>query len=267
MRILKLTALVGVALLALAMPATAQSDFVRGDCNVDGNIDVSDPIFYLTVLFSAGGPVLCEDSCDANDDGGNDIGDAIYVLGFLFGGSSPPAAPNPSCGADPTADALTCASFSLCVPLVEDCTNAVDDDADGDVDCADSDCVGDPACVVAVAFAAIQPIFDAACTVCHGGPMPFAGLSLETTGTSDAYANIVNVQATECLPVDFIEPGDPTLSWLFRKVMDTHTDADIVNLGCSGPSVGSQMPIGAFCCLTPAEVDLLEQWIIDGAQP
>ncbi len=31
-------------------------------------------------------------------------------------------------------------------PVTEDCTNGVDDDSDGQVDCADSDCVGNPAC-------------------------------------------------------------------------------------------------------------------------
>ena len=268
MRSLKLTALICGVLLALAAPASAQSDFVRGDCNVDGNIDVSDPVFFLGVLFSGGGPAQCEDACDTNDDGGTDIGDAIYVLGFLFGGGTPPAPPHPGCGQDLTADALTCASFSLCFVPVEICNNGIDDDSDGDVDCNDADCNGDPACPVGVSFSAsIQPIFDAQCTFCHGGPMPFQGLSLETTATSDAYANIVNVPATECGAVDQVEPSDPTLSWLFRKVEGTHTDADIVNLGCSGAAVGNQMPIGAFCCLTQGEIDLIEQWILDGAQP
>jgi hypothetical protein len=31
--------------------------------------------------------------------------------------------------------------------LVEDCDNTTDDDTDGDVDCADSDCDADPACI------------------------------------------------------------------------------------------------------------------------
>ncbi|MGR3310715.1 MAG: hypothetical protein ACUZ77_08055 [Candidatus Brocadiales bacterium] len=31
--------------------------------------------------------------------------------------------------------------------VVEDCTNGIDDDGDGDIDCDDSDCTADPACV------------------------------------------------------------------------------------------------------------------------
>lgn len=34
-----------------------------------------------------------------------------------------------------------------CTPSTEVCDNGVDDDCDGDVDCADADCSGDPACV------------------------------------------------------------------------------------------------------------------------
>jgi hypothetical protein len=88
--------------------------FERGDCNADGNRDIGDPIFLLANLFSGGATPSCRDSCDSNDDGGNDIGDAIFLLGAIFGGGPQPPAPNPSCGTDPTADALGCASFPPC---------------------------------------------------------------------------------------------------------------------------------------------------------
>ena len=265
MRTLKLIALLSVMFLALAQPAQAQSDFVRGDCNADGGGDISDAVFFLGVLFSGGGPAVCEDACDANDDGGADIADAVYILAFLFSGGPAPASPYPACGPDLTADGLSCASFSLCFVPVEICNNGIDDDSDGDVDCADMDCIGDPACPTGPSFATdIQPIFDAACNFCHAGPMPFAGLSLEAP---NAYTNIVDVPSAECSPLDFIEPGDPMNSWLFRKVEGTHTAADIVNLGCSGASVGAQMPIGAFCCLSMMELDLIEDWIQQGAAP
>ena len=253
-------ALIAVGVLALAAPASAQSDFVRGDCNVDAGYDISDPIFFLGFLFSGGGPILCEDACDANDDGGLDIGDAVFSLGVLFSGNTMPA-PDGVCGDDPTADTLGCADFAPCFVPVEDCANSIDDDGDGDIDCADADCTGDPACQVALSLAMdIQPIFDNNCAFCHDSVAPFAGLNLET----NTFANIVNVASTQCTTVDFIEPGMPQQSWLFRKVLGTHTQPD---LGCTGPGAGGQMPPGAFCCPSQQEIDLLEQWIIEGANP
>jgi hypothetical protein len=44
-----------------------------------------------------------------NDDGAVDISDAVGLLGFLFLGATPPAAPFPTPGVDPTpADPLGC---------------------------------------------------------------------------------------------------------------------------------------------------------------
>ena len=83
-------------------------DFVRGDCNVDGGVDVADAISLLGVLFSGADPSSCRDSCDGNDDGTQDIADAITVLGFLFTQGSPFPAPYPNCAADPTSDSLDC---------------------------------------------------------------------------------------------------------------------------------------------------------------
>ncbi len=88
--------------------------FVRGDCNADGNLDISDAIFGLSALFS-GGAATCERACDANDDDAFDISDMIYDLSALFvAGSAPPPAPYPGCGTDPTPGTLPCATFPAC---------------------------------------------------------------------------------------------------------------------------------------------------------
>jgi hypothetical protein len=42
-----------------------------------------------------------------------------------------------------------CIRNPACVPPIENCANAADDDGDGAIDCADSDCAGDPACAEA----------------------------------------------------------------------------------------------------------------------
>ncbi len=77
-------------------------------------IDIGDPIFLLSELFSGGAPANCDDACDMNDDGLKDIGDAVYALSALFSGGPPPPPPHPSCGSDPTADMLDCGSFAGC---------------------------------------------------------------------------------------------------------------------------------------------------------
>lgn len=264
MQSLRSIALAGALILAFALPAAAQSNFIRGDCNIDGGLDISDSIFLLGVLFGGAPPSSCPDACDGNDDGNQDIGDAVYGLSFLFSGGAPPAAPFPACGADPTGDPLGCPAFPLCPLPVEDCDNAIDDDGDGATDCLDSDCAGDPACAVLSHDLDIQPIWDVSCTLCHAGPNPFAGLDLSPGA---AYADIFGVASSECGVLDRIDPFSPATSWLYRKVMGTHTDPDITSLGCVPPGTGNSMPPGAFCCITPAEELLIEQWILQGAAP
>ena len=47
---------------------------------------------------------------------------------------------------DVDCDDAECFGDPSCLPATEDCGNGVDDDGDGDVDCDDADCSGDPAC-------------------------------------------------------------------------------------------------------------------------
>lgn len=86
---------------------SAGVEFIRGDSNGDGAIDIGDPIYDLGYLFS-NGPSVCLDAQDNNDDGQVDIGDPVYSLAFTFSGGPPPTAPWPDCGQDPTADSLGC---------------------------------------------------------------------------------------------------------------------------------------------------------------
>ena len=90
-------------------------DFRRGDCNVDGNIDISDAVFVLGLLFppAMGGNVAtCQDSCDSNDDGFLNIADPVLLLAAIFSGGAPPPPPYPNCGFDPTPfDSLGCLSY------------------------------------------------------------------------------------------------------------------------------------------------------------
>ncbi|MCA8961252.1 MAG: endonuclease [Planctomycetes bacterium] len=89
-------------------------DFVRGDCNVAGGVDIGDAIRALDFLF-AGATVACLDSCDANHDGATDIADAITLLSLLFASGAPLDPPYPVCGPGGAGPApLGCVSFDVC---------------------------------------------------------------------------------------------------------------------------------------------------------
>ncbi len=87
--------------------------FIRGDANVDGLVDIADVVLSLDHLVN-GASVECDLALDANDDNAKDIADPIFTLNYLFQSGSPPPAPYPNCGADPTVCELSCGSFDVC---------------------------------------------------------------------------------------------------------------------------------------------------------
>ena len=89
--------------------------FVRGDANDDTRTDISDAIAALSFLFlgSTEKPG-CQKAADVDDSGVLDISDAVYLLGFQFLGGPAPPRPYPACGADGTADGLTCERSEGC---------------------------------------------------------------------------------------------------------------------------------------------------------
>ena len=103
-----------VAIVELPTPCPPGDEFVRGDGNGDGTVNIADAIFLLGQLFISGStPTTCDDATDHNDDGSVNIADAIFLLAALFtpNGTDPPA-PFPTCGVDPTMDALDCADYT-----------------------------------------------------------------------------------------------------------------------------------------------------------
>ncbi len=99
-----------------ALPSDSLGLFERGDTNVDGTMDLSDPVSTLNYLFSGTATLLCEDAADANDDGFVDLSDAIHSLNFLYTGVTD-TLPQPygACGVDGTSDTLTCSSYPECL--------------------------------------------------------------------------------------------------------------------------------------------------------
>ena len=83
----------------------------RGDCNHDGEVDISDAICILGWLFLGGETPKCVAAANTNGDAEEDISDATYLLSHLFLGGLAPVAPFPECGPSslPTDD-WTCAT-------------------------------------------------------------------------------------------------------------------------------------------------------------
>lgn len=81
--------------------------FLRGDCDGNGAVQITDAINLLGYLFLGTFEPSCPDACDTNDDGNIDLSDPLYILTFLFiGGIDPIPAPYPEPGPDTTGDAL-----------------------------------------------------------------------------------------------------------------------------------------------------------------
>jgi hypothetical protein len=83
-------------------------DFVRGDANADGRVDLGDAIFTLSHLFLGDREPSCLDAADADDSGAVDLSDAVVTLGSLFL-AAVDLPPPTTCGPDPTfLDRLPC---------------------------------------------------------------------------------------------------------------------------------------------------------------
>ena len=84
--------LLGVLYEGLRQPPVGR--FIRGDCNVDAIIDLTDAVYLLNYNFTGGPAPACVAACDADGDGAvnGQVTDALYVLNFSFlGGVAPPA--------------------------------------------------------------------------------------------------------------------------------------------------------------------------------
>lgn len=78
--------------------ADSMGGFIRGDSNLDGEVDIGDAVSTISFLF-IGGACDCLDAADFDASGELDITDPIGLLGYLFLGGPGPKPPFPTCGA------------------------------------------------------------------------------------------------------------------------------------------------------------------------
>ena len=100
-------------------------------------------------------------------------------------------------------------------------------------------------------FGSIQAnVLTPQCTNCHVGATAPLGLRLDA---ANSYALLVGRASVQQPSLQRVNPGDPGASYLIRKLEGT-------------ASQGGQMPLGAPP-LTPADIAIIRQWIINGAPP
>ncbi|MEM7264211.1 MAG: IPT/TIG domain-containing protein, partial [Planctomycetota bacterium] len=90
-----------------ALEFTYAFRFIRGDINLDGVVDLSDPIKNLLGLFG-GADIPCDEAADTNNDGNRDLSDSVFLLDFLFQDGPAMSAPFPDAGFDLDDDGISC---------------------------------------------------------------------------------------------------------------------------------------------------------------
>ena len=99
----------------------------------------------------------------------------------------------------------------------------------------------------------IEPILVKACDKCHGGDNPKKGLDLSA---GKGFGQLVGVKSAEVPEMARVKAGDPAASFLWLKVTHTATQ-------------GKGMPRTLFGAkkLPQADLDLIQKWIVQGANP
>jgi mono/diheme cytochrome c family protein len=99
----------------------------------------------------------------------------------------------------------------------------------------------------------VEPIFLAECGDCHGAEKPKKGLDLSQ---GKGHAALVGRPSQEAADTLLVKAGDPAASYLWAKLQHTTSE-------------GKGMPRTMFGAkkLAPEQLDLVERWIRDGAQP
>ncbi len=90
--------------------------FKRGDCNGDGEVNISDATCALEWLFAEAPAPGCLAALNTNGDDDVNIADPVSLLNFLFSDGTPPVTPFPDCGPGtlPADERLGCTNPPAC---------------------------------------------------------------------------------------------------------------------------------------------------------
>jgi hypothetical protein len=94
-----LAAICMLSVIMLSPVAANAADFVCGDANADGRVNVGDPIVIISYIFKCGEydkcgyPLKIPEAGDPNCDSKINIGDAVYVMNYIFRQGPPPCCP------------------------------------------------------------------------------------------------------------------------------------------------------------------------------
>ena len=98
-------------------------------------------------------------------------------------------------------------------------------------------------------FSSIQTnVLTPTCSICHAGAGAPEGLRLDV---ANSFALLVGVASSQEPSLQRVDPGDPNNSYLIRKLEGT-------------AATGGRMPLGGTP-LPQADIDMIRQWITDGA--
>jgi hypothetical protein len=68
-------------------------DFICGDPNIDGQVNVGDAVYLIAYVFKGGPEPQPMDAGDANCDGDVNVGDAVYLIAYVFSSGAEPCCP------------------------------------------------------------------------------------------------------------------------------------------------------------------------------
>ncbi len=66
------------------------AEFIYGDCNGDGTVDIGDVVYLINYLYKNGSAPDPVEAGDVNSDQTVDLGDVVHLINYLFKGGPPP---------------------------------------------------------------------------------------------------------------------------------------------------------------------------------
>ncbi|MCK4656335.1 MAG: hypothetical protein KAT85_04865, partial [candidate division Zixibacteria bacterium] len=79
----------------VSLTITVEPQYVCGDADGSGEVDIDDIVFLISYIFSGGPPPDPMEAGDADCSGDVDIDDVTYLVAFVFSGGPEPCADCP----------------------------------------------------------------------------------------------------------------------------------------------------------------------------